>query len=65
MKGTMIVIVIGKLGTITKGFVKGVENVEIICQVETIQITALTKIVQNTERGSGNLRRLAVTQTQV
>ena len=32
--------IIGRLGTVPKGFVKGLENLEIKGQVETIQTTA-------------------------
>ena len=41
MKLTVISIVIGAFGTISKGFVKGLENLEISGQVETRQTTAL------------------------
>ena len=41
MKVTFIPIVIGALGTVTKGLVKGLENLEIRGRVETIQTTAL------------------------
>ena len=36
-------IVIGALGTITKGLIKGLEDLEIRGQVETIQTTALLR----------------------
>ena len=39
----MIPIVIGALGTITKGLVRGLEDLVIRGQVETIQITALLR----------------------
>ena len=45
-----------------KGFVKGLEDLEIRGQIETIQII---KIGQNTEKSPGDLSRLAVTQTLV
>ena len=41
MKVTLISNVIGALGTILKGLVKELEDLEIRGQVETIQITAL------------------------
>ena len=41
MKVMVILIVIGALGTITKGFVKGLEDLEIRGRVETIQTTVL------------------------
>ena len=50
---TMIPIVIGALGTITKELVQGLEDLEIIGRVEIIQATALLS--------PGDLKRLAVT----
>ena len=49
-KVTIIPIVIGALGIITKGIIKGLEDLEISGRVETIQ---------NTEESSGGLRRFA------
>ena len=43
MKVTVIPIVIGALGTIPKGLVKGLEGLEIGGQAETIQTTALLR----------------------
>ena len=43
MKVTVIPIVIGELGIITKGLVQGLEDLEIRGQVETIQTTALLR----------------------
>ena len=43
IKVTVIPILIGALGTVTKGLVKGLENLEIRERVETIQITALLR----------------------
>ena len=43
MKVTIIPIVIGAFGTITKGLLKGLEDLEIGSRVETIQTTALLK----------------------
>ena len=43
MKVTIVLIVIGALGTITKGLLKGLEDLEIGGRVETIQTTALLK----------------------
>ncbi len=43
MKVTIVSIVIGKLGTITKGLLKGLEDLEVDGQVETIQTTALLR----------------------
>ena len=41
MKVTIVPIVIGALGTITKGLLKGLEDLEVGGRVETIQTTAL------------------------
>ena len=54
---TIIPIVIGAFGTITKGLLKGLEDLEVGDRVETIQTTALL----NTEKSAGDLRKLAVT----
>ena len=43
MKVTIVSTVIGALGTITKGLLKGLEDLEIGGQVETIQTTALLR----------------------
>ena len=43
MKVTIVPIVIGALGTITKGLLKGLEDLEIGRRVETIQTTALLR----------------------
>ena len=43
MKVTIVPIVIGALGTITKGLLKGLENLEVGGRVETIQVTALQR----------------------
>ncbi len=39
----IVPIVIGALGTITKGLLKGLEDLEVSGRVKTIQITALLK----------------------
>ena len=57
---TFIPIVIGVLGTVTKGLLKGLEDFEIRGRVETIIENG-----QNTEKSPGDLRRLAITQTSV
>ena len=44
MKVTIVPIVIRALGTITKGLVKGLEDLEIGGRVETIQTTALLSL---------------------
>ena len=43
MKVTIIPIVIGALGTVTKGLLKGLEDLKVGGRVETIQTTALLK----------------------
>ena len=43
MKVTIVPIAIGVLSTITKGLLKGVEDLEIGGRVETIQTTALLR----------------------
>ena len=43
MKVTIVPIVIGALNTITKGLLKGLEDLEVSGLVETIQTTALLK----------------------
>ena len=65
MKVTIIPIVIGAFGTVTKGLLKGLEDLEVGGRVDTIQTTALLKNGQNTEKSPGDLRRLAVTQSLV
>ena len=58
MKVTFIPIVIGSLGTVPERLIKGLKDLEIREQVETI-----TVIGHNTEKSPGDLRRLAVAQT--
>ena len=43
MKVTIIPIVIGAFGTLTKGLLKGLEDLEVGGRVETIQTTTLLK----------------------
>ena len=43
MNVTIVQIVIGALGTITKGLLKGLEDLEVGGRVETIQMTALLR----------------------
>ena len=64
MKVTIVSIMIGALGIITKGLLKGLEDLEVGELVETIQTTALLRNCQNPETSPGGLRRLAVTQNQ-
>ena len=46
MEVEFIPIVIGALGTVTKGLIKGLKNLETRKQVETIQTTALLRSVR-------------------
>ena len=60
-KVTVISIVIGDFGTVTKGLLKGLEDLEIRGRVETIQITALLKtarILRRVLETSGDLLSL-------
>ena len=43
---TVIPIVVGALGTVPKGLVKGLKDLEIRNQVETIQTTALLRLAR-------------------
>ena len=43
MKATIVPIVIGAFGTITKGLLKGMEDLDVGGRVETIHITALLR----------------------
>ena len=43
MKVTIVPIVIGAFDTISKGLLKGLEDLEVCGRVETIQMTALLK----------------------
>ena len=43
MKVTIVPIVIGALSTVTKGLLKGLEDLEVGGRVETIQTTALLR----------------------
>ena len=56
MKVTIVPIVIGAFGTITKGFLKGLGDLEVGGRVETIQMTALL-------RTAAILRRVLETHT--
>ena len=49
MKVTILPIVIGALGTITKGLLKGLEDLEIGGRTETIQTDSTAKNGQNPE----------------
>ena len=61
---TVIPIVIGVLGTVTKLLVHRKEGVEVRGPLETKHYN-IVEIGQNTKKSPGNLRRLAITQTPV
>ena len=46
MKATIIPIVIGAFGTVTKGLLKGLEDLEVGGRVETIQTSALSRMAK-------------------
>ena len=58
MKETVIPIVVGALGTVTKRLVKRQEDLEIKGRVETNY--SIVEIGQDTEKSPGNLRRLVI-----
>ena len=65
MRVTIVPIVIGAFGTVTKGLLKGLEGWEVGGRVETIQNDGIIEDDQNTEKSPGDLRKLDVTQTPV
>ena len=46
MKVMVVPVVVGALGIVTKGLVKGLEDLEIRGRVETIQIKALFRLTR-------------------
>ena len=63
MKVTVIPIVIGALGEITKGLIQGLQDLEIRGQKDTLLTTHIIEIGQNTKKCPSDLRRLAVAHT--
>ena len=61
----MIPIVIGALGTVTKGLIQELKDWEIKRASENHPNYSIIEIGQNTEKSPGDLRRLAVTQPPV
>ena len=59
----MILIVVGALGNILKDSVRGREELKIRGRAETIQTTALVKLVKILKKRPRDLRGLGVTQT--
>ena len=53
MKMTVIPIVIGALGTVTKGLIQELDDLEITGQVETMQTTSLLRSVRILKRFLG------------
>ena len=64
MKVSIVPIVIGALGTITKGLLKGLEDLDWRTGRDYPN-DSIGKNGQNPETSPGDLRRLAVTQTLV
>ena len=64
-KVTIVPIVIGALGTVTKGLLKGLEDLEVLRTGRHYPNDSIAKNGQNPETSPGDLRRLAVTQTPV
>ena len=60
MKVLVIPIVVGALGTIPKGLVKGLEDLELREQLETIQMAALLRLAR-IQRRVLEMKKLAVT----
>ena len=58
MRVTVIPIVIDALGMISKGLIRGLEELEIEAQAIDYPNYSMIKIGQNTEKSSENLRRL-------
>ena len=56
---------IGAFGTVTKGLLKGLENLEVGGQVEIHSNYSIIENGQNTEKSHWDLRIFAVTQTPV
>ena len=65
MKVTIAPIVIGAFVTITKGLLKGLEDLEVGGWSGDHPNVSIIENGQNTEKSPGDLRRLAVTQTPV
>ena len=65
MKLTIVAIVIGALGTITKGLLKGQEDLEVGETGRDYPNDSIAENGQNLETSPGDLRRRAVTQTPV
>ena len=65
MKGTIIVIVIGAFGTVTKGLLKELEDFEVLrLSGDHLNINIIEN-GQNPEKSPGDVRRLAFTHSPV
>ena len=64
MKVTIVPIAIGALGTVTKGLLKGLDDLEVGARVDHPNNSIIGN-GRNTEDSPGDLRKLAVTQTPV
>ena len=58
MKVTIVPIVIGALGTKTKGLLKALDDLEVGGRLVTIQMDSIAENGQNPETSPGDLRRL-------
>ena len=65
MKVTIISIIDGAFGTVTKRFLKGLEDLEVSGRVEIIQKYSIIENSQNAEKSPEDLRRLAVPEIPV
>ena len=65
MKVTIITIVIGAFGTVTKRLLKGLEDLEVGGRVDNHPNDSIIENGQNTEKSPRDFRRLVVTQTPV
>ncbi len=65
MKVMFIPIMIGAFGTVTKGLIKGLEDLGNHRTSGDHPNYCIIEISQNTEKSPGDLRRLAVSQTPV
>ena len=66
MKVTIIQILIGAFGTVTKGLLKGLDDLEVGRRASGDHPNYnIIENGQSTEKSPGGLRRLAVTQTPV
>ena len=63
MQVIIIPIVIGAFGTVTKGLLKGLEDLEVAGRVGDHPNDSIVENCQNTKKSPGYLRRLTVTQT--